>query len=150
MKPELTTEHNPIFSLVGRALMAALFIPAGFSKLFGFAGTVNYIAAAGLPQPQLAAAIAVFIELPLGIALLLGWQTRKVAGVMAAFTFIATMAFHQFWAVPEAQKMVQHLMFWKNIAIVGGLLMVASLGGGAWSMDNWRAARRSALQHAAA
>ncbi|MFM8547145.1 MAG: DoxX family protein, partial [Betaproteobacteria bacterium] len=92
MKPE----HNPIFSLVGRDLIASLFIPAGFTKLFGFAGTVNFIAAAGLPQPQLAAVIAVGVEIPLGLALLLGWQTRKVAGVLAAFTFIATMAFHQF------------------------------------------------------
>ena len=51
MKPE----HNPIFSLVGRILIAALFIPAGVTKLFGYPGLVNYIAAAGLPQPQLAA-----------------------------------------------------------------------------------------------
>ena len=146
MKPE----HNPIFSLVGRVLIASLFIPAGFTKLFGFAGVVNYVAAAGLPQPQLAAVIAIGVEIPLGIALLLGWQTRKVAGVLAAFTFIATMFFHQFWAVPEAQKMVQHLMFWKNMAIVGGLMMMASLGGGAWSLDNWRAARRAGLSPAAA
>ena len=122
----------------------------GVTKLFGYPGLVNYIAAAGLPQPQLAAVIAIGIEIPLGIALLLGWQTRKVAGVLAAFTFIATMFFHQFWAVPEAQKMVQHLMFWKNMAIVGGLMMMASLGGGAWSFDNWQAARRAGLSPAAA
>lgn len=146
MKPE----HNPIFSLVGRVLMAALFIPAGVTKLFGFAGTVNFVAAAGLPQPQLAAVIAIGVEIPLGIALLLGWQTRKVAAVLAAFTFIATMAFHQFWAVPEAQQMIQHLMFWKNMAIVGGLLMMASLGGGAWSLDTWQAAKRERLVAAAA
>ncbi len=142
MKPE----HNPIFSLVGRIMIAALFIPAGFTKLFGFAGTVNFVAAAGLPEPQLAAAIAVGVEIPLGIALLLGWQARKVAAVLAAFTFIATMAFHQFWAVPPAQQALQHLMFWKNIAIIGGLLMIASLGAGAWSLDQRRENRRAALQ----
>ena len=87
MKPE----HNPIFSLVGRVLIASLFIPAGFTKLFGFAGVVNYVAAAGLPQPQLAAVIAIGVEIPLGIALLLGWQTRKVAGVLARRT--AAIAF---------------------------------------------------------
>ena len=146
MKPE----HNPIFSLVGRIMIAALFIPAGVSKLFGFQGVVNFVAAAGLPQPQLAAVIAIAVEIPLGFALLVGWQTRKVAAVLAAFTLIATMSFHPFWAVPEAQQMIQHLMFWKNIAIVGGLLMVASLGGGAGSVDTWRSARQAAQQPAAA
>lgn len=132
-------EYNPMFSLLGRILLAALFVPAGVSKLFSFAGTVNYVAAAGLPQPQLAAVIAIGVEIPLGLALLVGWHTKRVAGVLAAFTFLTTLAFHNFWAMPEAQQFVQQLMFWKNAAIVGGLLMVASLGAGEWSWDGWKA-----------
>jgi uncharacterized membrane protein YphA (DoxX/SURF4 family) len=80
------TTAQDTLALIGRILIAALFIPAGFGKLMGFAGTVGYITSAGLPLPQVAAAIAIIVELGLGIALLLGFKTRWVALAMAIFT----------------------------------------------------------------
>jgi putative oxidoreductase len=74
-------------ALIGRILIATLFIPAGFGKLMGFAGTVGYITkVAGLPLPEVAAAIAIIVELGLGIALLVGFKTRWTALIMAIFT----------------------------------------------------------------
>ena len=139
-----------VAALIGRILIAIMYIPAGFSKIGGFAGTSGYIASKGLPLPDVGAAIAIVVELVGGLMLLVGWKTRWAALALAVFTLAATILFHNFWAVPEAQKMVQHLMFWKNMAIVGGLMMMASLGGGAWSLDNWQAARRAGLSPAAA
>ena len=126
---------SDLLALVGRILVAALFIPAGFSKLMGFAGTVGYIASVGLPMPALGAIIAIVVELGAGIALLLGYKTRIAAIVLAVFTLAATFFFHAFWAAPEAQKMVATLLFTKNIAVVGGLLMVAAFGPGRLSID---------------
>lgn len=139
----MKTEFNPMFSLVGRVLLAALFIPAGLSKFFNFQGTVGYITAQQFPLPELAAAAAVLIEVVAGIFLLIGLRTKTAAGVLAVFTLIASIGFHKFWAVAPDQAYLQQLMFFKNIAVVGGLMMVASLGGGSWTMDAWRAQRKA-------
>lgn len=129
--------QNPL-SLAGRVLLALLFIPAGFAKLGGFAGTVAYIGSVGLPAPSLAAAFALTLEIIGGSALLLGFQTRAVAIALALFTLIASVFFHSFWAVPEAQAFVQQLLFFKNVAVAGGLLSVAAWGAGPWSIDALR------------
>lgn len=131
--------QNPL-SLAGRLLFALLFLPAGLGKLTGFAGTVGYITSAGLPAPQLAAAFALSLEIIGGLALLLGAGTRVAALALALFTLVASFFFHNYWAVPEAQQFVQQLMFFKNIAVVGGLLSVAAWGAGAWSVDALRKA----------
>ena len=131
--------QNPV-SLVGRILLAALFLPAGIGKLTGFAGTVGYITSVGLPVPQVAAAIALVVEIVGGIALITGFGTRFAALALAVFTVVASVFFHNYWAVPAEQQMIQQLMFFKNIAVVGGLLTLAAWGAGSWSLD----ARRSA------
>jgi putative oxidoreductase len=128
-------------SLVGRLLIAALFLPAGIAKATGFAGTVGYIGSVGLPAPAAAATVAMLLEIVGGVALILGYRTRVFALAFAAFTLVATFFFHAFWAVPAEQAMVQQLMFFKNIAVVGGLLFVAVQGAGRFSLD----ARREAL-----
>ena len=132
-----TSLQNPL-ALIGRALLALLFIPAGFSKIGGFAGIAGYIASKGVPLPELAAAAAIGVELGLGLLLLVGWQTRWAALGIAFFTVVITFIFHNFWAVPVEQVMAQQQSFFKNIAVVGGLLTVAAWGAGAWSVDGNR------------
>ena len=129
-----TALQNPL-SLIGRVLLALLFVPAGFSKIGGFAGTVGYIASKGVPLPELAAAAAIGIELGLGLLLLIGWQTRWAALGIALFTLVISFIFHNFWAVPAEQVMQQQQAFFKNIGVIGGLLTVAAWGAGVWSVD---------------
>lgn len=126
-------------SLLGRLLLAALFLPAGIGKLTGFAGTVGYIASKGLPLPELGAALAVLVEVGGGLALIAGFGTRAAALVLALFTLVASVVFHNYWGVPADQAFMQQLLFFKNIAVVGGLLTVAAWGAGAWSLDARRA-----------
>jgi len=64
-----------------------------------------------------------------------GFMTRSAALALAVFTLLASLIFHNFWAVPEAQKMVQNLMFMKNLSVIGGLLVLAAIGPGNWSLD---------------
>jgi putative oxidoreductase len=130
-----TTSTQDVIALVGRILIAYLFIPAGFGKLMGFAGTVGYVASSGLPLPQVGAAVAILVELGVGIAFLLGYKTRLAAIVLATFTVLAAVFFHKYWAVPEAMKMMQQINFNKNIAIAGGLLGFAAFGPGRLSVD---------------
>ena len=130
----LTTLQNPL-TLIGRLLLALLFLPAGISKIGGFAGTVGYIGSKGLPMPALGAVIAIIVEVGGSLALISGFGTRFAALALAAFTLVATFFFHNFWGVPADQAMMQQLMFYKNIAVVGGLLVLAAHGAGAWSVD---------------
>ena len=126
---------NNALNLIGRLLLVALFLPAGLSKLAGFEGTVGYISSVGLPWPAVAAAAALALEILGSIALLLGFQTRIVAAVLAVFTLVASLFFHAFWAAASDQAFVQQLLFFKNIGVIGGLLVLASSGAGAWSLD---------------
>ena len=121
--------------LVGRVMLAALFIPSGFSKLGGFEGTVGYIASKGLPLPQLGAIIAIVVEFGCGILLLIGYKARWAALALAIFTLAAGVLFHNYWAAEAAQKMGQQINFWKNVSITGGMLMVFAFGPGAYSVD---------------
>ncbi|MFC7460948.1 DoxX family protein [Hydrogenophaga defluvii] len=125
--------------LAGRLLLVALFLPAGIAKLTGFAGTVGYISSVGLPLPSVAAALAAVVEIGGALALLFGFGTRIAALALAGFTLVASFFFHAYWAVPADQAFVQQLMFFKNVAVTGGLLVLAAHGAGAWSVDARRA-----------
>ena len=127
-------------ALIGRILLALMFIPAGFGKLTNIAGTAGYIASGGLPAPEVLAVLVGLFELLSGIAIVVGYKTRWIGLALAGFTLLASVVFHAFWAVPAEQQMVTQLLFMKNISVAGGLLLLSALGAGALSLDG-RSAR---------
>jgi putative oxidoreductase len=131
----MSTALQNALNLAARVLMAALFLPAGISKVTGFEGTVGYIASVGLPFPTVGAALALIVEIAGSLALLAGFATRISALILAVFTLVASFYFHAYWAVPADQAFVTQLLFFKNIAVVGGLLAIAANGAGQWSLD---------------
>ena len=126
--------------LIARLLLALMFLLAGLSKFGGLEGTAAYIASAGLPLAQLLAFATAALEVVGAVMLIVGWQARWAALALAAFTLLATLLFHNYWALPADQQMTQQLMFLKNIAVVGGLLRVFAFGAGRVSLDQRRAA----------
>lgn len=126
---------NNALNLIGRILLVALFLPAGLSKLSGFEGTVGYIGSVGFPFASVAAGAAIAVEILGSVALIVGFQTRIAAAVLAMFTVVASVFFHAFWAAAPEQAFVQQLLFFKNIGVIGGLLVLVSSGAGAWSLD---------------
>jgi putative oxidoreductase len=122
-------------ALVGRILLALIFITSGFSKITGFDGTVGYIASKGLPLPQIGAIVAIVVELGGGLMLAIGFKARWAALALAIFTLAAAILFHDYWAVEAAQKMAQQVNFWKNISITGGMLLAFAFGPGRYSVD---------------
>ncbi len=133
----LNSLKNPL-DLAGRVLIALLFLPAGFQKMTGFAGTVGYAASAGMPMPSVSVGIGMAIEILGGLAILLGWGTRYAALLLAFFTLVASFFFHAYWGLPADQAGMQQLLFNKNVAVVGGLLAFAAFGAGAFSVDGRR------------
>ncbi len=127
--------YQNVLNLIGRLLIAALFLPAGLSKLTSFEGTVGYFTSLGIAAPSLAVAATIIVEVLGGIALIVGFKTRAVAIVLALFTLAASIAGHAYWAAPADQAFVAQLLFFKNIAVIGGLLVLASAGAGKLSLD---------------
>jgi putative oxidoreductase len=128
--------------LVGRILLGLIFVLSGFAKISGFDGTAGYIASKGLPLPQLVAALTIVVELGGGLALIAGLYTRQVVVVLAGFTLLAGVIFHNFWAMPEPEQMAQQINFMKNLSIAGGMLVLAAFGPGRLSLDARRLATR--------
>ena len=122
-------------ALLGRILLALIFITSGFGKITGFEGTVGYIASKGLPLSQLGAIIAIIVEVGGSILLVIGYKARWAALALAIFTLAAAIFFHNYWAVEAAEKMGQQINFWKNISMAGGMLMVFAHGPGRYSVD---------------
>ena len=135
-----TTNSNPTLILTARVLLALMFVLAGISKLTGLEGTAGYIASKGLPMPSVLALATGLLEVIAGLMLAVGFQTRIAAAALAAFTVVASLLFHNFWAMEGAAAMTNQLMFMKNLAIVGGLLMVFTHGAGPASVDMRRLA----------
>lgn len=122
-------------ALIGRVLLAAMFVLAGIDKIGGFEGTAAYIASVGLPFSELLTVITIAVEIGAGLALIVGFKVRIAALLLAGFTLAASVLFHNYWAMPAEQAYLQQLMFMKNISVAGGLLMIVALGGGSFGLD---------------
>ena len=129
---------NRFGPLIGRILIAFIFIFAGYGKITGFEGTVGYIASKSVPLPQLATIGAIIVELGGGLMLVAGWKARWAAAALAVFTLLAALIFHNFWAVPADQVQNTMIHFMKNISMLGGLIFVIVHGSGSLSVDKGR------------
>ena len=126
---------NSIIVLIGRILLAAIFILAGFEKLTNISGTAGYFGTYNLPAPNILAVLAGLVELLGGLAVLVGFQTRMAAFGLAAFCILTALIAHMDWA-----DLNQLIHFQKNLAMTGGFLVLGAYGAGTLSID----ARRSA------
>jgi putative oxidoreductase len=123
--------NTSVIPVIGRVLLATIFVISGIGKLAAPAATIGYIASTGLPFAPLALAIAIAVELGGGLLLALGVRVRLVAAGLAVFSIVTGLAFHN--AVGDQNQMI-HLL--KNFAMAGGLLQVVAFGAGAYSFDN--------------
>jgi putative oxidoreductase len=115
---------------LGRLLLSSVFIWAGFGKLMNPSGTAGYFASLNIPVPSIAVWVVIIVELIGGILLLIGFQTRAVAAVLAIFCLITGFAIHL--PVGDTPNMIN---FYKNLAMTGGFLYVISYGAGSLSVD---------------
>jgi len=124
-----------MISLVGRVLIALIFAYFGYLKLTGFHGTTAYFHKWGFPLPEVTAVLAVIFELGGGVLLILGWKTRCVAWALVVYTVIATLVAHRYWSYTPEQVFAQMSNFFKNLSLIGGLVMLAAFGPVPVSLD---------------
>jgi putative oxidoreductase len=128
-----------IAPLVGRCMIAALFILSGVQKLQNWQSSALYMAQHGVQVVQPLLALAIVVEVGAGFGLVLGFRTRLMALVLFAFTIAVSFVMHDFWTMGDADLARTEMQFFaKNMAIAGGLLMLVGLGAGSWSYDSWR------------
>ena len=140
------TQVQAPLALVGRLLLAFMFITAGWSKIGGYAGTQEYMEAVGVPGALLP--LVILVEFGGGLLVAFGLFTRLAAVALAGFCVLSALLFH--WDPADQMQMIS---FNKNLTIAGGFLVLAAFGAGAWSLDAWRGTewigRRSAEQQVA-
>ena len=130
-------------ALVGRILLAFLFVMSGFNKLTSIDGTIAYMQHGGVPMASILVYPTILVELGGGLLLMLGWQTRAVAALLFLFLIPVTLLFHN-PATDPTQAQTQMINLMKNLSIMGGMLQLIAFGPGGFSLD----ARRGPSDHA--
>lgn len=121
--------------LLARVLLMVLFVIFGWEKLTGFNGTIAYMASMGIPLPSFAAVIVIAMEFFVGIALVLGVYTRPLALLMALYTLGTAFIGHHYWTMADPVRAANMINFYKNMSIIGGLLLLCVTGAGKYSID---------------
>ncbi|WP_084861094.1 DoxX family protein [Salibaculum halophilum] len=129
------TNLTPYAAPLARLLLSFMFIMSGLQKITGYAGTQQYMEAMGVPGALLP--LAIFTEVVGGLALLLGWQARIAAVLLAGFSVLSGVLFHLVpsFGMEGMAAQGEMISFMKNMTIAGGMLMVVAFGAGAWSLD---------------
>ena len=136
----MNQSNQNLAALLGRILVAAVFVLSGVNKMGNFAGTAAFMASAGLPMAELLLVPTIAIEIVCGLMLVVGWQTRAAALVLLLFMVPVTAVFHNPWAATDAAMAQQQMIhFLKNLAIMGGLLNLLAFGAGSYSLESRKA-----------
>ncbi len=129
---DLSKSYAP---LLGRILLAFIFLQSGFDKVLNYDKVIKLMGARAVPEPQILLPLAIAALFIGGIMILVGWKARWGALALIAFMIPATLYFHSYWTYPEALQLNQFHHFVKNLAITGALLMILGMGSGACSVD---------------
>ncbi|MDN5000095.1 DoxX family protein [Bradyrhizobium sp. GCM10027634] len=133
---QFATANADLLILIGRILLAWVFVGSAYGALTNFAGSVGYFRSLNVPVPQLFTAIAVALEVVMSVGLILGLGTRYCAVLVCLFVLSATAIAHRYWEYPAgAQQIGQYNNFLKNVSIIGGALLVLVTGAGRFSLD---------------
>ena len=121
--------------VVGRILLALIFLMSGINKIGDWSGTAGYMEFKGMPLVPLFLVGAIVLEIGGSLSVILGYKARWGALALIVFTIPTTLIFHAFWAVGAEQQQIEMIMFMKNLAMTGGLLIVMAFGAGPLSLD---------------
>jgi len=122
--------------LIARLLLMILFVIFGWSKLTSFSGTVEFMVAEGAPLPTISAIIAIVMEFFVGLALVIGFFTRPLAFLFAVYALGTALIGHHYWTISDPGARAENMInFYKNVSIMGGLLLLCVTGPGKYSVD---------------
>ncbi|WP_314960437.1 DoxX family protein [Bradyrhizobium cosmicum] len=133
---EVATRTADVLILIGRVLLAWVFVGSAYGALSNFSGSAGYFRSLNLPAPELVAIVSIAVEALISVGLILGVGTRYCAILTFLFVLVATIVAHRYWEYPAgAQQMGQYNNFLKNISIMGGAMLIFVTGAGRFSVD---------------
>ncbi len=133
---------RPGTALIGRLLLASIFVISGIAKVTDPAGAIAYMQAAGIPAAEALVWVAGFAEILGGASLIFGAFARLGGFALSIYLIPVTILFHDFWNLDGPERMSQMADFMKNLAILGGLSLVVAYGAGRYSADYLMRRRR--------
>jgi putative oxidoreductase len=125
---------------LGRILFSAVFLAGALGHVIHWQQTVAYAAAQGVPMAPAMVGVATVLAIVGALSVLLGYHAHLGAWLLVLFLVPVTLMMHAFWAAMPTEATVQQAMFFKNLSMLGGALMIAHFGSGPWSVDEWRKA----------
>ena len=131
----MINDINDEVILAARLFLATLFLIFGWRKLRDYSGTVSQMVQDGAPMPVLAAAVAIFMELPVAFAVAVGAFTRPSAVLLVLYTLGTSLIEHRYWTTTGADQLDSMEGFYKNLSIIGGFLLLYITGAGKYSID---------------
>lgn len=133
---QFATSRTGVLILIGRILLAWVFVGSAYGALSNFSGSVGYFRSLNVPTPELFTITSIAVEVLISVGLILGVGTRYCAVLMFVFVLAATIVGHRYWEYPaSAQQIGQHNHFLKNISIMGGAMLIFVTGAGRFSFD---------------
>ena len=130
--PSFVTQFSP---LAGRILLSIIFIMSGIGKITGFAGTAGRMTSKGLPMADVLLGASIVIELGAAAMIVLGFKARWGAAALLLWMIPVTLVFHSYWTYPAAEQQMQSIMFFKNLGLMGGMLLIMGFGSGPFSLN---------------
>lgn len=128
--------------LLGRALLGIYFILPGIQKIGDFEIMTQYMAKHSVPMIEVLLPVTIVLQILLGLVIIVGFKTKLAAFLLAGMTLVISLYMHNFWNLPEGSNVTHETQnFFKNMAIMGGLLVLSARGAGQLSVDNWLANR---------
>ncbi|TCT08851.1 DoxX family protein [Paralcaligenes ureilyticus] len=134
MSSNLLVANSDVLILLARLLLMSLFLVTGWQKLTNFSGTVTYMSSIGAPAPTLSTIISIIMEFFVGIALIIGVFTRQLALLYVVFVLATALVGHRYWTLEGAARHENQINFFKNMSIMGGLLLLAITGPGRFAI----------------
>ena len=135
MQDSIFEKYKDEIILVARILILLLFVIFGWKKITGFSGAVSYVATTGMPMPTLSAIFAIAVEVCLGASVIVGCYTRPLAATFVIYTLATALIGHHYWTLEADQQFASMINFYKNVSIIGGLLLLSVTGPGKYSID---------------
>lgn len=131
----MNTKLQDSAALLGRILLALIFVISGYGKIKGYDGTAGYMASHGLPMVAVLLPLTILVELGGGLLIVIGWKARWAAAVTFLFLIPVTLVFHNPAGLDPAQAQDQMIHLLKNLSIMGGMLGLFAFGPGGFSLD---------------
>jgi putative oxidoreductase len=138
METSYFDKHRDWMILAARVLMMLLMVRFGWSKISSVSHTIQLMSMYGLPLPGVAATLAILAECGGGVLLIIGFWTRPLALLLAVYTLGTALVAHRYWTMSGSEMMQNMINFYKNLSIIGGLVLLAVTGAGRYSVDGQR------------